>query len=66
MGVEVSPDLISDVTNSVIDDVRKWQNPPLDNVYPVVFLDALVVKRGTDGKMINFLLQACMDKTAHF
>jgi putative transposase len=52
-GVEVSPDLISDVTNSVIDDVREWQNRPLDNVYPVVFLDALVVKGRTDGKVIN-------------
>lgn len=52
-GVEVSPDLISDVTNSVIDDVREWQNRPLDNVYPVVFLDALVVKGRTDGKVTN-------------
>jgi len=52
-GVEVSPDLISDVTNSVIDDVREWQNRPLDNIYPVVFLDALVVKGRTDGKVIN-------------
>ena len=52
-GVEVSPDLISDVTNSIIDDVREWQNRPLDNVYPVVFLDAIVVKGRTDGKVIN-------------
>jgi putative transposase len=52
-GVEVSPDLISDVTNAVIDDVREWQNRPLDNIYPVIFLDALVVKGRTDGKVIN-------------
>lgn len=52
-GVEVSPDLISDVTNSIIDDVREWQNRPLDSIYPVVFLDALVVKGRTDGKVAN-------------
>lgn len=52
-GVEVSPDLISDVTNSIIDDVREWQNRPLNNIYPVVFLDAIVVKGRTDGKVIN-------------
>lgn len=49
----MSPDLISDVTNSIIDDVRKWPNRPLNNIYPVVFLDAIVVKGRTDGKFIN-------------
>ena len=39
--VEVSPDLISRVTHAVLDEVREWQNRPLDAVYPVVFFDAL-------------------------
>jgi putative transposase len=52
-GVDVSPDLISDVTNSIMEDVREWQNRPLDSMYPVVFLDAIVVKGRTDGKVIN-------------
>jgi putative transposase len=52
-GVEVSPDLISDVTNSIIEEVREWQNRILDSIYPVVFLDAIVVKGRTDGKVIN-------------
>jgi len=52
-GVEVSPDLISDVTNSIIDDVREWQNRPLDNVYPIVFFDAIVVKGRTEGRVTN-------------
>jgi putative transposase len=43
-GVEVSPDLISRVTDAVLDEVREWQNRPLDPVYPVVFFDALRVK----------------------
>ena len=42
--VEVSPDLISRVTDAVLDEVREWQNRPLDAVYPVVFFDALRVK----------------------
>jgi hypothetical protein len=36
-GSEVSPDLISRVTDAVLDEVREWQNRPLDPVYPVVF-----------------------------
>ncbi len=34
---DVSPDLISQVTDAVLDEVREWQTPPLDPVYPVVF-----------------------------
>jgi hypothetical protein len=41
---DVSPDLISRVTDAVLDEVREWQNRPLDSVYPVVFFDALRVK----------------------
>src|SRR6476620_5240644 len=43
-GAEVSPDLISRVTDAVLEEVREWQNRPLDAVYPVVFFDALRVK----------------------
>jgi putative transposase len=43
-GVKVGRDLISRVTDAVIDDVREWQQRPLDDVYPVLFLDALVLK----------------------
>jgi transposase-like protein len=39
-GTDVSPDLISRVTDGVLDEVRDWQNRPLDPVYPVVFFDA--------------------------
>jgi len=42
--IDVSPDLISRVTDAVLDEVREWQNRPLDAVYPVVFFDALRVK----------------------
>jgi putative transposase len=43
-GVQVGRDLISRVTDAVIEDVREWQQRPLDDVYPVLFLDALVLK----------------------
>jgi putative transposase len=43
-GVEVSPSLVSAVTDAVIDEVKAWQNRPLDRVYPIVYLDALYVK----------------------
>jgi putative transposase len=43
-GVEVSPDLISRVTDAVVDELREWQQRPLDAVYLIVYLDALVVK----------------------
>jgi putative transposase len=43
-GVQVGRDLISRVTDAVVDEVREWRQRPLDDVYPVLFLDALVLK----------------------
>jgi len=51
-GVEVSPDLISRVTGAVIEELAEWQARPLDRVYPVVFVDALMVKI-RDGVVTN-------------
>jgi hypothetical protein len=42
--VEVSPSLISTVTDGVIDEVRAWQNRPLDRLYPIIYLDSIMVK----------------------
>jgi putative transposase len=52
-GVEVSPDLVSRVTDAVLEDVREWQSRPLDAVYPVVFFDALRVKIRDEGLVRN-------------
>lgn len=52
-GVEISPTLISNVTNEVIDEVKAWQSRPLDKVYPIVYLDALVIKIQQDKRVIN-------------
>ena len=51
--VEVSPDLISTVTDAVIDEVRSWQSRPLDAVYPILYLDALQVKVKDQGRVSN-------------
>src|ERR1700758_3692294 len=47
--VEVSADLISTVTDSVLEDAVEWQNRPLESMYPVVFFDALRVKIRDEG-----------------
>ncbi len=51
--VEVSPELISNVTDSIMDDVREWRNRPLDKMYPIIFFDALVVKGRIDSRVTN-------------
>lgn len=51
--VEVSPTLISNVTDAVIEEVKAWQTRPLDAIYPIVYLDALVVKMRTEGRVEN-------------
>ncbi len=51
--VDVSPALISRVTDAVLDEVKAWQNRPLDAVYPIVYLDAIHLKIRTDGRVQN-------------
>ncbi len=48
---EVSPALISKVTDAVLDEVKAWQGRPLDAVYPIVYLDAVHLKIRTDGRV---------------
>lgn len=52
-GTEVSPDLISRVTDAVLDEVKQWQQRPLEAVYPIIYLDALVVKVRDQGVVQN-------------
>ena len=48
-GLEVSPDLVSTVTDAVLDEIATWQARPLEAVYPLVFFDALRVKAQDEG-----------------
>ena len=52
-GVDVSAALISEVTDSVQEEVKAWQDRPLEALYPIVYLDALMVKMRQDGKVEN-------------
>src|SRR5690606_17144304 len=52
-GADVSPTLISKVTDAVIEQVIEWQSRPLDAVYPIVYLDCIVVKIRQDKQVIN-------------
>jgi putative transposase len=52
-GIEVSPDLISTVTDAVLDEIATWQARPLEPVYPLVFFDALRVKVRDEGLVRN-------------
>jgi len=51
--VDVSPNLISNVTEAVMAEVREWQDRPLDAVYPILFVDALMIKVRDQGHVIN-------------
>jgi putative transposase len=52
-GVEVSPTLISQVTDAVTEEITLWQNRPLEEVYPIMYLDAVRVKVRHNGTVIN-------------
>lgn len=52
-GIEVSPTLISNVTNKILPLIQEWQNRPLQSIYAVVYLDAIHFKVKQDGHIIN-------------
>jgi len=52
-GVEVSADLISTVTDGILSEVKEWQNRPLDELYPIVFFDAIRMKIRDEGRVCN-------------
>lgn len=52
-GIDVSPDLISSVTDAVLEAVAEWQGQPLDTCYPLVFFDAIRVKTRDEGFVRN-------------
>jgi|TARA_B110000908_G_C10184740_1_gene417441 transposase-like protein len=52
-GAEISAGLVSQVTNAVMEQVVEWQSRPLDAVYPIVYLDCIVLKIRQDKRVIN-------------
>ncbi len=51
--VEVSPSLVSEVTDAVLEEARIWQSRPLEPIYPILYLDALMVKMRHEGRVEN-------------
>lgn len=52
-GMEISPELVSKITDAVLPELRDWQQRQLDEIYPILYLDAIVVKVREDGAVIN-------------
>jgi len=52
-GVEVSADLISTVTDQILEEVKEWQNRPLEALYPIVYFDAVWLKVRDEGQVMN-------------
>ena len=61
-GSEVSRELVSKVTDAVVEEMARWQNRPLDRCYPVLLIDAIVLKIG-DGQVINRPVYVAMGTT---
>ena len=62
-GVDVSAELISTVVEDVLDDVHAWQNRPLAAVYPIIYLDALMVKIKDNGHIVTKAIYLAMGVT---
>jgi putative transposase len=59
-GIEVSPTLISNVTEAVVEEVKAWQSRPLDPLYPILYMDALMVKIRENGHVGNRAIHVAM------
>ena len=62
-GVEVSPALVSQITDAVLEEVRGWQSRPLESLYPVLYLDALYVRMRHEGRVENRAVYVVMGMT---
>jgi putative transposase len=52
-GTEISRDLITSLTDAVLEDVTEWRNRPLESLYPIIFMDGFVAKCRSDGTVTN-------------
>ena len=52
-GVEMSPTLVSRITDEIMSEVNEWRNRTLDRLYPIMYMDAIVIKVRTDGRVTN-------------
>jgi putative transposase len=59
-GTEVSHEFIANITDAVLDEVKAWQHRPLDTLYPILYLDAMVIKVRENKRIINKSLYIAM------
>ncbi|GFN35883.1 hypothetical protein TXYLGN1_16700 [Tepidimicrobium xylanilyticum] len=52
-GIELSAEMVSKINDSIIPQIKEWQNKPLDSIYPFVFMDAIHYKVREDGQIKN-------------
>ena len=64
-GADISPTLVSQVTNAVLEKVVEWQTRPLDAVYPILYLDCIVVKIRQDKRVINKAVYVALGVNVH-
>jgi len=64
-GAELSPTLVSQVTHAVLEKVIEWQSRPLDAVYPILYLDCIVVKIRQDKRVINKAVYVALGVNIH-
>ncbi|MGF6408591.1 Transposase, Mutator family [Paraburkholderia tuberum] len=65
-GLQVSPDLISTVTDEVLAEVEQWQQRPLEAMYPIVYFDALRLKIRDEGTVRNKAVYLARNRTRHY
>lgn len=59
-GVDISAELVSRITDAILPELRGWQSRPLDALYPILYLDAIVVKVRSDHVVVNKACQIAM------
>lgn len=64
-GADISPALVSQVTSAVLEKVVEWQTRPLDSVYPILYLDCIVVKIRQDKRVINKAVYVALGVNSH-
>ncbi len=64
-GAEISPTLISNVTDSVLEEVQAWQARPLEAVYPILYFDCLFVKSRQEGRLRNKAIYLALGINLH-
>ena len=64
-GAELSPTRVSQVTHAVLDKVIEWQSRPLDAVYPILYLDCIVVKICQNKRVINKAVYVALSVNIH-